>query len=142
MRTRDDGGTGRGPGAAATTDTTATTVTAEATGSVVPCRTLDPDMWFAEHSAVLDRAKAVCRDCPIRLECLTGAQRRQEPWGVWGGEIFIAGAVVAHKRGRGRPSNADRLRERAHAAPDGATSPAASRPAATSGGAGPGAGHR
>ncbi|OZB46955.1 MAG: transcription factor WhiB, partial [Cellulomonas sp. 14-74-6] len=26
-----------------------------------------------------------------------------EPWGVWGGEVFVAGQVVAVKRGRGRP---------------------------------------
>ncbi|MBR7560709.1 WhiB family transcriptional regulator, partial [Mycobacterium tuberculosis] len=25
------------------------------------------------------------------------------PWGVWGGEIFERGAVIARKRPRGRP---------------------------------------
>ena len=28
---------------------------------------------------------------------------RREPWGVWGGEVFVEGRVVAVKRGRGRP---------------------------------------
>ena len=35
--------------------------------------------------------------------CLAGALERREPWGVWGGELFIAGVVVARKRPRGRP---------------------------------------
>ena len=35
--------------------------------------------------------------------CLEGALERREPWGVWGGEIFDAGHVIARKRARGRP---------------------------------------
>ena len=68
----------------------------------LPCRR-DPDLWFAETPAELDRAKALCGDCPIKAECLAGARARGEPWGVWGGEIFERGAVVARKRPRGRP---------------------------------------
>ena len=34
---------------------------------------------------------------------LAGALKRREPWGVWGGELFIAGVIVARKRPRGRP---------------------------------------
>lgn len=68
----------------------------------VPCRR-DPDLWFAEAPAELERAKALCADCPIKQPCLEGALSRGEPWGVWGGEIFERGAVVARKRPRGRP---------------------------------------
>ena len=28
---------------------------------------------------------------------------RREPWGVWGGELFVNGKIVAQKRKRGRP---------------------------------------
>ncbi|MCV7171373.1 MULTISPECIES: WhiB family transcriptional regulator [Mycobacteriaceae] len=69
----------------------------------VPCHLNDPDMWFAESPADLERAKALCADCPIRRECLNAALERQEPWGVWGGEILDRGTVVARKRPRGRP---------------------------------------
>ena len=41
--------------------------------------------------------------CPIRAQCLTAALEREEPWGVWGGEIVERGCVVAQKRPRGRP---------------------------------------
>jgi WhiB family redox-sensing transcriptional regulator len=48
-------------------------------------------------------AKALCADCPVRDACLAGALSRAEPWGVWGGEIFERGTVIARKRPRGRP---------------------------------------
>jgi WhiB family redox-sensing transcriptional regulator len=70
---------------------------------VLPCRTHDPELWFAEHSAQVEEAKALCRTCPLMAGCLAGALERAEPWGVWGGEVFVDGVVVARKRGRGRP---------------------------------------
>ena len=79
----------------------------------LPCRTSDPDLWFADTPADLRLAQLLCGRCPIRRACLDGALRRREPWGVWGGEIFERGTVVARKRRRGRPSNADRARDRA-----------------------------
>lgn len=69
----------------------------------LPCHVHDPDLWFAESPAQLDRAKALCAPCPVRHQCLAGALRRNEPFGVWGGEILQAGRVVPFKRGRGRP---------------------------------------
>lgn len=69
-----------------------------------PCQSAeDSDLWFAERTADVEAAKALCRECPVREACLAGALERQEPWGVWGGEVFIDGVVVARKRGRGRP---------------------------------------
>ena len=69
----------------------------------LPCRIEDPDLWFAESPAELETAKAFCGDCPVRSACLAGALDRGEPWGVWGGEIFERGVVIARKRPRGRP---------------------------------------
>jgi WhiB family redox-sensing transcriptional regulator len=69
----------------------------------LPCRVQDRDLWFAEIPAKLERAKSFCADCSAREACLAGALARREPWGVWGGEIFVDGKVVAVKRRRGRP---------------------------------------
>lgn len=71
-------------------------------GDELPCRR-DPDLWFAESPKELERAKELCGQCPIKAQCLAGAMSRGEPWGVWGGEIFERGAVIARKRPRGRP---------------------------------------
>lgn len=60
-------------------------------------------MFFAEQPLVLAWAQRVCLPCPARRQCLLGALQHGEPWGVWGGEIFQAGAVVEGKRARGRP---------------------------------------
>lgn len=84
-------------------------------GLALPCRTGDADLWFAEAPGDLERAKQLCETCPIQAECLAGALRREEPWGVWGGQIFQAGVVVHRKRPRGRPSKADLARDRAFA---------------------------
>ena len=70
---------------------------------VLPCHVGDPDLWFADSPADLERAKALCADCPIRRPCLAAALDRAEPWGVWGGEILDRGSIVSCKRPRGRP---------------------------------------
>ena len=71
-------------------------------GLDLPC-TEDPELFFAESPADVEQAKAMCRDCRARIACLTGALERREPWGVWGGELVIRGAIVPRKRPRGRP---------------------------------------
>ncbi len=71
--------------------------------AALPCRVFDPELWFAESPADVESAKALCQDCPVRALCLDGALERREPWGVWGGELFLQGQVIARKRPRGRP---------------------------------------
>lgn len=68
----------------------------------LPCRA-EPDLFFADDPAEVERAKGVCRTCRVRATCLAGALQRAEPWGVWGGELFLRGTVVPRKRPRGRP---------------------------------------
>ena len=72
----------------------------------LPC-TDEPDLFFAESPADVESAKALCRGCAIRIACLSGARERREPWGVWGGELFLRGEVVPRKRPRGRPRKTD-----------------------------------
>ncbi len=68
----------------------------------LPC-TEQPELFFADTPADLELAKQQCLACPIQAACLAGAIERAEPWGVWGGQIVLDGAVVARKRPRGRP---------------------------------------
>ena len=70
-----------------------------------PC-TDNPDLFFADAPADLERAKALCHGCRTRSDCLQGALDRREPWGVWGGELMLRGTIVPRKRARGRPREA------------------------------------
>ncbi len=78
-------------------------------GVGVPCQEQDVDLWFAEQPQLIEIAKQWCRTCPVRRECLAGALDRREPWGVWGGELLARGAILAHKRPRGRPRKEHRV---------------------------------
>ena len=75
-------------------------------GLDLPC-TEDPELFFAEAPADVEAAKALCHGCRARTSCLEGALERREPWGVWGGELFLRGTIVPRKRPRGRPRKED-----------------------------------
>ena len=75
-------------------------------GLDLPC-TEDPELFFAEAPADVETAKALCRGCRARTNCLEGALERREPWGVWGGELLLRGTIVPRKRPRGRPRKED-----------------------------------
>jgi WhiB family redox-sensing transcriptional regulator len=79
------------------------TVLDTAARAALPCHRVDPDLFFAESPADVERAKALCGDCPVRPACLAGALDRNEPWGVWGGQLVMQGVIVPRKRPRGRP---------------------------------------
>ena len=60
-------------------------------------------LFFSEQIDDIARAKQICTLCPVVEACLEGALARREPWGVWGGQLFLNGKILAHKRKRGRP---------------------------------------
>ena len=60
-------------------------------------------LFFSDDEFDIARAKAICSRCRLAPSCLEGALERGEAYGVWGGQLLIDGAVVAVKRGRGRP---------------------------------------
>ena len=79
------------------------TTQATALDDPLPCHRENPELWFSELPAGLQLAKAYCQPCAMRRACLAGAVERHEPHGVWGGEIFARGVIIAEKRPRGRP---------------------------------------
>jgi WhiB family transcriptional regulator, redox-sensing transcriptional regulator len=48
------------------------------------CRNADPDALFVQGAAQ-NRAKLICRGCPVRTECLADALDNRIEFGVWGG---------------------------------------------------------
>ena len=65
-------------------------------------------IFFYEDLGDIARAKRICADCPSLTLCLEAAIDRNEPWGVWGGQLFRKGKILANKRGRGRPRKISR----------------------------------
>lgn len=49
------------------------------------CRGAGPALWFPEPPHNAPDAKAVCRKCPVRAECLDYALSCGPMPGVWGG---------------------------------------------------------
>ncbi len=60
-------------------------------------------LFFSEQLEDIARAKALCASCVVRTACLDAALEREEPWGVWGGQLLVNGTAVAEKRVPGRP---------------------------------------
>ena len=48
------------------------------------CKGTDPDELFVQGAAQ-NRAKLICRGCPVRTECLADALDNRIEFGVWGG---------------------------------------------------------
>ncbi len=61
------------------------------------------DLFFSEELQDIAAAKRICAECPVIAPCLEGAIGRSEPCGVWGGQLFLNGRILASKRRRGRP---------------------------------------
>ena len=66
------------------------------------------DVFFSEDLGDIAQAKRICAECPALAPCLEGALERREPWGVWGGQLFRNGRMLATKRRRGRPPRVPR----------------------------------
>lgn len=47
------------------------------------CRGIDPEVFFDPE--LWPQARRVCRQCPVRADCLTHAIAAQECRGIWGG---------------------------------------------------------
>lgn len=54
------------------------------------CRDTDPDLFFpvgttGQALVQIARAKEVCDECPVRLDCLEYALETNQDSGIWGG---------------------------------------------------------
>lgn len=48
------------------------------------CLGVDPDLFYPERGQSTAPAKAVCRGCMVREECLAYALSNGEKFGIWG----------------------------------------------------------
>jgi hypothetical protein len=71
------------------------------------CAGMDPKLFFPKRgqTTVVEQAKAVCRVCPVRAECLDYALTVRERNGIWGGTSERQRRKI---RPRGRPGSGRR----------------------------------
>ena len=61
------------------------------------CKGTDPDELFVQGAAQ-NRAKLICRGCPVRTECLADALDNRIEFGVWGGMTERERRVLLRRR--------------------------------------------
>ncbi len=49
------------------------------------CRNYPPAVFFPSDGVGVDRARKICTDCPVALQCLEYALEERIEHGVWGG---------------------------------------------------------
>jgi WhiB family transcriptional regulator, redox-sensing transcriptional regulator len=52
------------------------------------CRGMDAELWYPSSSAThaeLAKPLAICRSCPVQVDCLAHALEHHEVHGIWGG---------------------------------------------------------
>lgn len=49
------------------------------------CAEVDPEIFYPGKGVPTAAAKAICRGCEVRFQCLDYALETGEQWGVWGG---------------------------------------------------------
>lgn len=64
------------------------------------CIDEDPDLFFPERGASIAPARAICRLCPVKAECLEHALRNDERHGIWGGMSERERRRIRSARGR------------------------------------------
>ncbi|GGS60203.1 MULTISPECIES: WhiB family transcriptional regulator [Streptomyces] len=71
------------------------------------CRHEDPDLFFpigttGPAQVQSEQAKAVCRGCPVREQCLEWALDTNQSIGIWGGTTELERRAL-RRRARSRP---------------------------------------
>ncbi|MCH7788339.1 MAG: WhiB family transcriptional regulator [Acidobacteria bacterium] len=85
--------------------------TIDATEARCAANDVNPAVFYSEDVTDIGTAKRLCMECPILAQCLQGAISRAEPCGVWGGQLFSNGHILALKRRRGRPPKVPRAED-------------------------------
>jgi WhiB family redox-sensing transcriptional regulator len=72
------------------------------------CLGVDPDLFFPERGASTKEAKAVCRGCVVRDDCLEYALANGEKFGIWGGLSERERRRIRRQRALARAAAAER----------------------------------
>jgi len=64
------------------------------------CLGADTDLFFPERGSSTRKAKAICGECEVKIECLDFALDNGERFGIWGGLSERERRRVRHERAR------------------------------------------
>lgn len=68
------------------------------------CRNSDPELWFPEQGDGTAPAKALCRACPVREQCLLAAITGPvAEYGIWGGFADHSRVLIGRRYRAGIP---------------------------------------
>ncbi len=73
------------------------------------CLGVDPDLFFPERGASTKEAKAVCKGCVVREDCLEYALANGEKFGIWGGLSERERRRIRRQRALARAAQAERI---------------------------------
>lgn len=73
----------------------------------------NPDDWFATgtkhgNRRRAERAKRICKVCPVQRECGQWAEKAKEPFGIWGGMQRNASGEINQRQLKPPPGRRDR----------------------------------
>lgn len=63
-----------------------------------PCKA-DPDVMYGTSDASVERAKSICRGCPVMEQCAQWALENRELYGTWGGLSERERIKILRRRG-------------------------------------------
>ena len=67
------------------------------------------ELFYDENPESMDRAKQVCRQCPISQGCLSLALENGEAWGIWGGTDWKERTAMSASMGYPIPNRFDTI---------------------------------
>lgn len=59
------------------------------------CWGIDPNIFFPERGGSNKLAKAICKDCSVRIACLDYAIKTNQQQGIWGGQTVGDVATIS-----------------------------------------------
>lgn len=62
------------------------------------CAQVDPELWYSEKGGSTREAKRICKQCPVRVQCLEEAMAAGDRHGIWGGLSERERAALARER--------------------------------------------
>ena len=77
------------------------------------CRGADADLFFPERGASTRKAKGICAECQVQVDCLEFAVTKSEKFGIWGRTVRARTPQDSQGAGHGVAAGRCRLIRRA-----------------------------